>query len=277
MPAQLLQRLLHLRVVEYRLLELFELAALLRREALEQRLHLGRLARDLLEELVQALNAGEHLAPAVHESLDVGLPAGGLLSEHAIQITEHLPKPVRSLGPHPLETLLQLSEQALRHLLAEPEHQLLELLPGLGIDELVVLETADGAAKILRQGVEGRTALGPDALELLTVTLRVRLVGFGGLARGVEAPVDAPPLGVEDVLELLPEVTQHVAEVVPVEERLALAAKPLEQLAKARHLLPVPIPEALAEKPLECAPEVPVGDKVVRHRRQEIVGVEVRK
>jgi hypothetical protein len=64
---------------------------------------------------------------------------------------------------------------------------------------------------------------------------------------------------------------------VPIEERLALAAKPFQQLAEARHLLPVPIPEALAEKPLECTPDVSVGDEVVRHRRQEIVGVEVRK
>ena len=62
-----------------------------------------------------------------------------------------------------------------------------------------------------------------------------------------------------------------------VEDRLTLPTQSLEEIAEARHLLPVPIPEALAKKPLECPPEISVGDEVVRHRREEIVGVEVRK
>jgi hypothetical protein len=173
--------------------------------------------------------------------------------------------------------LLHLAEQALRHLLAEPEHELLELLPGLRIDELVVLEAADGAAQILGERVERRAALGRDPLELLAVSFGLRLAGLGGLACGVDAALDPLALRVEDVLELLPEIAENVAEVVPVEEGLALAAEPLEQVAEARHLLAFAIPEALAKEPLERAPEVPVGDEVVRHRREEVVGVEVRK
>src|SRR5215470_17977035 len=147
MLAELLQRLLHPGIVEHRLLKLLELSALLWREALEERLHLRRLPRDLLEELIETLDAREHLAPAIHESLDVGLSARGLLAEQAIQIAAHLLEAIRSLGPHALEALFQLAEQALRHLLTESEHQLLELLPGLGIDELVVLEPANRAAE----------------------------------------------------------------------------------------------------------------------------------
>ena len=185
--------------------------------------------------------------------------------------------PVHPLGAHPLETLLQLAEQALVHLLAEPQHQLLELLPGLGIDELVVLEAPHGAAEVLRQGVQGRAPLRGDPLELLAVRLGLGRAVLGRLPRALDAAVDAAPLGVENVLELLAQVAEDVAQIVAVEEGLALPPEPLEEVAEAGDLLPVPRAEALAEEPLERAPEIPVGDQVVGHRREHVVGVEVGK
>ena len=101
MLAQLVERLLHARVVEHRLLELLELAPLLRREALEQGLDLGGLARQPVEQLVEALDAREHLAPAIHESLDIGPAARGLLAEEPIEVVQHVAEPSVPWEPSP--------------------------------------------------------------------------------------------------------------------------------------------------------------------------------
>src|SRR5262249_38884837 len=74
-----------------------------------------------------------------------------------------------------------------------------------------------------------------------------------------------------------PDIAEDVHEVVTVEERLTLPTQSLEEIAEARHLLPIAIPEALPEEPLERPPEVAVRDEIVRHRRKEGVGVEVGK
>ena len=103
-----------------------------------------------------------------------------------------------------------------------------------------------------------------------------RLSALGRLSRALDAAVDPLPLGVEDVLELLAEVAEDVAQVVTVEERLALSPESLQEVAQAGHLLPVARAEALPEELLERAPEIPVGDEVVRHRREEVVRVELR-
>src|SRR5262249_29626802 len=116
MLPELRQRVLHPGIVEHRLLELFQLAALLGRQAFHDRLHLRRLPRDLLQELVETLDAREHLSPAIHEALDVRLATRRLLTEQAVQITEHLPEAVLPLRSHALEPLLHLAEQALGHL-----------------------------------------------------------------------------------------------------------------------------------------------------------------
>ena len=189
---------------------------------------------------------------------------------------QHLPEAVRPLGAQILEPLPELPEEALRHLLAEPQHQLLELLPRFRIDELVVLEPADGSAQILRQRVQRGTPLRSDALDLLPLALGPRLAARGRLPRGVDAPVDPLPLGVEDISEPLTEIPEDVTEVVPVEQPLALAAQPREEIPQARHLLPVARAEALPKEPLERAPRVSVGDQVISHRREEVVRVEIR-
>jgi hypothetical protein len=144
-----------------------------------------------------------------------------------------------------------------------------------GIDELVVLKASDGAAEILGQRIQGRPALRGDPLELLAVTVGLGRAVLGRLARTLDAAVDALPLRVEDLLELLAEVAENVAQIVTVEERLALSPEPLEEVPQAGHLFTLPGPEALAQEPLERAPEVSVGDEVVGHRRQQVVGVEV--
>jgi len=102
------------------------------------------------------------------------------------------------------------------------------------------------------------------------------LPALGRLPRGVDPAVDPPPFGVENVLERSPEVTEDVTEVVPVEQRLALAAKPLEEVAEAWHLVARARAEAPPEEPLERAARIPVGHEVVRHRGEEVVRVEVR-
>ena len=175
-----------------------------------------RLPGQLIEKLVEALHSREHPAPARHEAVDVGPPARRLLAQEPVEIAQHLPDGTGALGAHPLEPLLQLAEEALVHLLAQSQHELLELLPGLGIDELVALEPADRPAQVLRQCVELRATLGCDPLELPVMGLRRGIPGRCRLPRAVDPAVDSLPLGVEHVLELPTEIPEDVAEVVPV-------------------------------------------------------------
>ena len=78
--AQVLAELVHLpaqiHVVEQRVRQLLQLRALLGAHRVEELLHLRHRLRHLLEQLVERLRvAGEEVAEAVHEALEVGLLA----------------------------------------------------------------------------------------------------------------------------------------------------------------------------------------------------------
>ena len=108
------------------------------------------------------------------------------------------------------------------------------------------------------------------------MALRRGIPALRRLARPVDPAVDPLPLRVEDVLELPAQVAEDVAEIVSVEQLPALAAKPLQEIAKPRHLVARPGLESTPEEALERAARIAVGHQVVGHGRQEIVGVEVR-
>ena len=116
-------------VLEQRLGERLQLRALLGRHRVEQLLHLRHRLRHLLEQLVEALRvAGEEVAVALHEPLEVGLLAALALLEHLVELVEHVLHLRHALGGHVLHALGQLVEVALHQLLAQLVHQLLEPL-----------------------------------------------------------------------------------------------------------------------------------------------------
>ena len=235
---------------------LVELLALLGREALHERLHGRHLPADLLDELIEALDTGEAIAPLLLERLEVGLFAVGPLRQHAVQVLEHLAQALHVLGTHVAERLLHPLHEGLEHLLAQGIHQLLELSLGLRIDEVVLLEIPDLAGGIGRQLVE-----------LLLVPRAVAALGHPLL--------DALALLLDDLIELLLDVVEARAEVVPVQSLLALALEPLEQVAQPGHLAALGRLHALLHEPAHRAPRVAVVEHVVGHGVEEVLGVEV--
>ena len=140
LPRQVRERLLQVarelvdlpaqvHVLEQRLGERLQLRALLGRHRVEELLHLRHRLRHLLEQLVEALRvAGEEVAVAFHEPVEVGLLATLALLEHLVELVEHVLHLRHALGGHVLHALGELVEVALHELLAQLVHQLLEPL-----------------------------------------------------------------------------------------------------------------------------------------------------
>src|SRR5581483_7386648 len=136
-------------------------------------------------------------------------------------------------------------------------------------------------------------ALAPLALLPLLTLLAPRLLGaglvagvqlallallppLGALARLLQAALDAAPLGLEDLLELLADVLQHVVELELVELLLALLAQALEELLQAHHAVAGAVLEAGLHHPLQRAADVPVGEQVVGELLHQLFRVERR-
>ena len=129
-----------------------QLAALLRRHAVQQRLHLAHLLGHHLHQLVEALGwvGAEHLPPAVHEPLEVRLHARELVPHHVVHVPQHLAQGRHLSGADLLDALLHIASHVLHHLLAQQVHQLLKLALGLWVDEVVPLKLSDGPAQARR-------------------------------------------------------------------------------------------------------------------------------
>ena len=138
LPRELRERLLQVaaelvdlpaqvHVLEQRLGEGLELRALLGRHRVHELLHLRHRLRHLLEQLVERLRvAGEEVAVALHEPVEVGLLAALALLEHLVELGEHVLHPLHPLGREVLHALGHLVEVALHQLLAQLLHELLE-------------------------------------------------------------------------------------------------------------------------------------------------------
>ena len=112
------------------------------------------------------------------------------------------------------------------HLLAEPLDQLLEVLTGLGGDELVVLQAAHHAGQVAREQVE----LHPPFRGHLVGDLLTTLVpGVAGV--GLEL-FDADALLGQDLLELLGHLAVGAAQITAVELLLPLEPQLVEQVAQ---------------------------------------------
>ena len=185
--------------------------------------------RHLLEQLVERLRvAGEEVAEAIHEALEVGLLAALALFEHLVELGEHVLHARELLGRHLRHALLELVEHRVEQLLLQLLHQLLEPLPRGVVHPVVFLELAHPAGEVGRKLLELLAPLLREILEELLAAL------VAGGARFVDPPVDALALLVDDLVELAGDVLVDAAEVVAVELLPPPLAQLLEHLAHAR-------------------------------------------
>ena len=190
-----------------------------------------------LEQLVEVLGVlGEEVAVALHEAVEVGLPAGGALLEHLVELGEHVLGALHLPRGHGFaHGPGHLVEPALGELLAQLVDELLELLPRLARRELVLLQLAHQAGQVGREEVELHLSFGHGFVGDLLAAL---VAGLGRLAREV---VERLALHVDDVAQLLGDVVVDAAEVVLLEAVAPVAAQPLEHLPHALDLLAVAV------------------------------------
>ena len=150
LPAQI-------HVLEQRLGQALELGPLLGGHRVPHGLGRGHPGGQLLQQLVEVGRvAREQVAELLHERLErrVDRLAGLALLDHPVEGVEGLAHVGQLLGVGIGQRLRHLLEVGPGHLLAEPLHQLLEVLAGLGGDELVVLQAPDHAGQVAREQVE---------------------------------------------------------------------------------------------------------------------------
>ena len=255
-----------------------QLAALLGRHAVEERLHLAHLAGEHLHELVEGAGrvVAEHRAPLVHEAVEVRLEAVELVAHHLVEVAQHLPHRGHLLGVHVLDLLAHLRGDGAEHLLPELVHELLELALRLGVDEVEVLQVAEGARRALGELVEAlAVAVGALLEEVAELRGLLRLLA----AHPAEVVVDlAEPavgpgaLGADDVLEPLLEVAHDGVGVVAVERLVAAGAEAFEEVVESGEAAVVVLC-ASADEVAERAAEVAVVDDVLGHGVEERIGV----
>jgi hypothetical protein len=163
-------------------------------------------------------------------------------------------------------------EIGVQHLPAQTLLKGVEALARGRLQEVVLLESPDPSAGILRQRLQRRLTpvghLGQHAPE--------RLVA-GRLARSVaDPPLDTPALGLDDRRQLFTDIGQHVAQLVSLQQLAAALCQAAEQLPQPSQILPArpltrPV-DAPLHQPAERLGDVPFGHQVVGERLQDLVG-----
>ena len=185
-----------------------------------------------LHQLVKALRGivAKHRTELLHEAIKVRLPALHLVPHHLVELLEHLPHRRHLLGGHSLNLVAHLLRQVLGHLALQHVQQFLELLLGLGVDEVVLHQLFDLASHAFGQLVQlFPVALGPLLQQLVQAFLLGTLVlaGVLHLLLGFfQAPLDALSFCPNDVFQAFLEVVHHRVHIV----LLQLLAPPVLQL-----------------------------------------------
>ena len=272
MVGQLVDLPPQVHVLEQLLREPLELRPLLGRHRVEHRLHGRHLLGHLLEELVEVLRVPrEEIAELGHEALERGLGvlAGLAHLEQLVERAEHVLHARHVLGAHVAHRPGHLVEVALHELLLELVDQLVEAFPRLRGGEVVVAQLPHHAGQVGRQHVELGATLGRHLLGDLAPALVARV------ARLLLELVDARPLHLDHVAQLLGDVVVDPAEVVALELVAPPPAETLEQLADAGESLAVLVAEARLEHATQGRVEVTVVQQVVGDLGEDAVGIEL--
>ena len=195
----------------------------------------------------------------------MGSPRFALL-EHAVEGVEALPHVGQLLGIGIGQGLGHLLEEGLGHLLAQLLHQLLEVLPGLGGDEVVVLEARTVPARSL--GSRSSAMRRSVATSSVTSWRRSSPEAWASASEFF----DGGALFGQDLLELLGEL----AMAPPGSPRSSSPPAPaqlVQQVPQPLDLLAVGRARAPVEHPPQRVVEVAVGQEVVGELGQERVGV----
>ncbi|MDO8484504.1 MAG: hypothetical protein Q7S35_06120 [Candidatus Limnocylindrales bacterium] len=101
--------------------------------------------------------------------------------------------------------------------------------------------------------------------------------GRAGPAGLVQSPLHAGPLFPHDLLELPPDVSQHVAELVPLQEFLTATLEPLEQVPQADQFAASGVARAPAalHQASERLGQIPLGHHVIGERIENLVRIEI--
>ena len=269
-----------------------QLRTLLLGHRIHQLLHGGRLLAHMLDQVLERTDVvPEVVAPFVHELLEPRIFPAVPSLEHVVQIAHHLPRFRDLFRRHLAERLLHALEGLIHHLLLQLIHQLLELLPGLRIHEVVLLQPANLAGGIARQRIQLLVSLFGNGIEQVAKTVLIRpaplprrfvrasarLPSSDSLdcVRVVEPLLNSGPLGIDDVLDSLANVVEHRTEVVALRLFLTRLAHAVHQIPQAGQPLGVGAIDALPEEPTQGIHQVAVAHELIGHRAHEIFGAEV--
>src|SRR5437867_3620088 len=127
-----------------------ELRAHVRGHGLPERSHRRHALRELTEKIVPILRAARELGVLPLERLEVRLAALHAFLQRAIQVPDHLAGPLELLRCQVLERLAHVLEIRAEDLLLQLLEELLVLLGGLRLDELVILERTHRSTEVVR-------------------------------------------------------------------------------------------------------------------------------
>ena len=226
-------------VAQQRVHRVLELGPLLGRHRLEERLQRGHPLGELVDDVVEGLRAREERAVLGHELRDVRIAARDPFLEELVEVADHLPVGGELLRGRAPDRVRHATDELVEHLLAELLDQGVEALAGARLHEVVLLEAPDPAADVGRQLVELVEALGGRVAEHRPQRRIDRLLGARRRASpaasaagrrllpggAVEPLLDPCPLLGDDLVQLAPDVGQHIAELVAVQQLLPAASQ----------------------------------------------------
>ena len=144
------------------------------------------------------------------------------------------------------------------------------------VDEVVVLERADPGADVGRQRVE-RVELRAAISRSIRSRSGSSPAPPSDCGLGVEPPLDARPLRLDDLVQLPADVGERVGELALLEELLPAVAQPVEEVAQAAEVAArrVPGAQAALHQPAQGLADVAVLEHIVRERVDDLVGGQV--
>ena len=289
-----------------------ELRPLLWRHRPEERLHGSHPLGELGDDVVERPGAWEEAAVLREEVVDLvlaRLATFEALLEQAVEIADHLAVRIEILGRRALDRLRQAVHEPIERLLAQAFGQLVEPVPCPRLHEVVFLELPDPVPDVAGQSVElvdpagggvaehrpERGVLGRPGLRSVRWAvmrrvgrragcwLRTRLGRRSGLRSRrrsglVQPALDPGPFLGDDLLELLADAGQDVAQLVPLLELVAPEPKSLAEVVQTGQIRArrVARPPATLHQPPECLREIALGHDVVGEGIEDLVGVERR-